>query len=273
LLLPYVYCMIYLLIHITLCTVCLERPVYMQLALISDIHGNLIALDAVLADLAARNIEHVLCLGDVAAGGPQSRGVIARLQEIACPIVVGNTDAWLLHPQLIERRNLFAQNIQDIELWDSQQLTEDDKAFLRTFNPTIEWPLENGQDLLAYHGSPRSFNEGILPTTPDEVLEQAFANTDATIYAGGHTHAQMFRRYKDKLVLNAGSVGLAWESASPSGDSLKAPWAEYAIVNIEGYALNVELRRVPFNVEEVIEATLASGMPHAEWSANRWSRA
>jgi predicted phosphodiesterase len=245
----------------------------MQLALISDIHGNLVALDAVLADLTARNIEHILCLGDVATEGPQPRGAIARLQELSCSIVMGNTDAWLLHPQLTERKSLFAQEGQDIELWSSQQLTEDDKAFLRTFVPTIERSLSNGQNLLAYHGSPRSFNEGLLPTTPDEVLEQSFANTDATIYVGGHTHVQMFRRYKDKLVLNPGSVGLAWERVSSPGSSLKAPWAEYAIINVEGNALNVELCRVPFNVEELIEATLASDMPHAEWSANRWSRA
>src|SRR5690349_8585456 len=104
----------------------------MRLALISDIHGNLVALDAVLADLIARNIEHTLCLGDVAAGGSQVSEVIARLQELSCPIVMGNTDAWLLSPRLTERKNLFAQKVQDNEFWSSQQLTEDDKAFLNT---------------------------------------------------------------------------------------------------------------------------------------------
>jgi predicted phosphodiesterase len=243
----------------------------MQIALISDIHGNLVALDAVLADLTTRNIEHILCLGDVAAGGSQVRGVIARLQELSCPIVMGNTDAWLLHPQLTERKNQFAQKVQDIELWSSQQLTEDDKAFLSTFRPTIEWPLENGQSLLAYHGSPRSFKEGLLPTTPDEVLELAFADTDASIYVGGHTHAQMFRRYKDKLVLNPGSVGLAWVDVSPG--SLKAPWAEYAIVNVEGHTLHVELCRISFDVDRIIESVQASDMPHAEWVVSRYGRA
>jgi predicted phosphodiesterase len=244
----------------------------MRLALISDIHGNLVAFDAVLADLTARNIEHILCLGDVAADGPQPRGVIARLQELACPIVMGNTDAWLLHPQLTERKSQLAQNIQDIELWSSQQLTEDDKAFIHTFKPIIEWQLSNGQRLLTYHGSPRSFKEGLLPTTPDEVLEQAFANADAAIYAGGHTHAQMFRPYKDKLVLNPGSIGLAWKSVSSSGDSLKAPWAEYAIVNVEGHVLNVALCRIPFDIDSSIESFLASDMPHAEWAVSKYSR-
>lgn len=65
----------------------------MQLALIADIHGNLFALDAVLADMRQRNIEQILCLGDVASGGPQPCEVIQRLCEIGCPIVMGNTDA------------------------------------------------------------------------------------------------------------------------------------------------------------------------------------
>ena len=61
----------------------------MTVAIISDIHGNLLALDAVLHDIASRNIQHIICLGDVAATGPQPREVIARLQTIGCPIVMG----------------------------------------------------------------------------------------------------------------------------------------------------------------------------------------
>jgi hypothetical protein len=80
----------------------------------------------------------------------------------------------------------------------------------------------------------------------------------------------MFRRYEDKLIVNPGSVGLSWERATL--DSLKAPWAEYAIINTESRVLNVELCRIPFDVEAHIESILASGMPHAEWLASRYSR-
>jgi predicted phosphodiesterase len=66
------------------------------LALISDIHGNAVALDAVLADLTRRGADEVICLGDVAAGGPQPREVIARLRELDCQAIRGNADGWLL---------------------------------------------------------------------------------------------------------------------------------------------------------------------------------
>ncbi|NIW96181.1 MAG: hypothetical protein GWN20_25895, partial [Phycisphaerae bacterium] len=70
----------------------------MRLAIISDIHGNLIALEAVLAVLAQEEIDQMVCLGDVAATGPQPHETIARLRELNCPVVMGNTDDWLLNP-------------------------------------------------------------------------------------------------------------------------------------------------------------------------------
>ena len=99
----------------------------MRLAVISDIHGNLVALEAVLAAITARDIEIIICLGDVAATGPQPQQVIERLRAIGCPVVMGNTDAWLLEPKLEETTDPFAQRIQDIELWGAQQLSTADK--------------------------------------------------------------------------------------------------------------------------------------------------
>jgi hypothetical protein len=67
-----------------------------RLALIADLHGNAVALEAVLDDLAGRRITELVCLGDVAAGGPQPREALARLRELGCPVVLGNADEWLL---------------------------------------------------------------------------------------------------------------------------------------------------------------------------------
>lgn len=153
----------------------------------SDIHGNLIALEAVLAEIAQQQIEHILCLGDVAALGPQPRQAIERLQALGCPVVLGNTDDALLNFQLKEQTSLDGQRVQDINLWGTQQLTEDNKTYLRTFQPTITYPLTAEKVLLAYHGSPRTYNEIILPTTPDEVLDSIFADITAHILVGGHT--------------------------------------------------------------------------------------
>jgi predicted phosphodiesterase len=243
----------------------------MRLATISDIHGNFVALEAVLASIEAQEIEDIICLGDVAATGPQPQQVIERLRSINCPVVMGNTDTWLLEPQLKETVDPFAQRIQDIGVWGAQQLSAADKEYLRTFQPTIEYPLTRGKKLLGYHGSPRSFHDPILPTTPEEELGKMFEGYEADILVGGHTHTQMFRRYKDALILNPGSVGIAMDRIWPPDEIRNPPWAEYAVVHSKGNALSIELHRVPFDVQAFIQAILTSGMPHAEWLANDWN--
>lgn len=243
----------------------------MRIALISDIHGNAVALDVVLAALAGQQIDSIICLGDVAASGPQPCQVIERLRSIGCPVVMGNTDDWLLQPEVKEKVNDFSRLLQDVELWGSQQLTSADREYLRTFQPTVEFPLVDGKMLLCYHGSPRSYREGIVATTPEDELDQIFAGHQAAILAGGHTHMQMFRRYKDLLLLNPGSVGLAIDRVSPFEEIRNAAWAEYAILSTEEGALNIEMHRIPFDLQALIQAALSSGMPHAEWWISEWS--
>lgn len=242
----------------------------MRLALISDIHGNLIALEAVLAEITQQNIDHILCLGDVAAFGPQPLQVLARLRTLGCPVVMGNTDAALLNPQLLQPAAEPTSRDQDIQRWNAQQLTEASKIYISSFQATINYPLAHGKTLLAYHGSPRSFRERLWPTTSEEDLEQAFAGCEADIMAGGHTHMQMFRRYKNILILNVGSVGIAMDRVSPIAEVRNPAWAEYAVLTVEGNALNVELRRTPFDVSALQQAIYSSGIPHAQWLANEW---
>ena len=125
--------------------------------------------------------------------------------------------------------------------------------------------------LLCYHGSPRSYREGIVATTPEDELDQIFAGHQAAILAGGHTHMQMFRRYKDMLLLNPGSVGLAIDRVSPFEEIRNVAWAEYAILSTEDGSLSVEMYRLPFDLQAFIQAGLSSGMPHAEWWSSEWS--
>jgi len=249
----------------------------MPLAVISDIHGNLVALDAVLSALAARGIERVICLGDVAATGPQPREVIARLRELNCPIVMGNTDDWLLHPTVEEPEehdDSDRRRLQEIDLWCAERLTAEDRAYLASFQPTVSVDLEDETQLLAYHGSPRSYDEQILPTLSSDDLDAALDGREADLYIGGHTHMQMFRRHRRSLVLNPGSVGLAIDSAPPfEGPARNPPWAEYATIDVGGQGeLTVELHRMPFDVDTLRRVIFASEMPHAEWLAREWGR-
>lgn len=245
----------------------------MRVALLSDIHGNLTALEAVLTDLELQRPDHVVCLGDVAKGGPQPHLVARRLAGLGWPVVLGNTDAWLLDPRPFGGEDARRQRIDAIGRWCAAQLEAADRAYLQAFRPTIGVPLGNGRALLCYHGSPRSFDDLILPTVSEHELAAFFAGHSADVFAGGHTHQPMVRRHGAALVLNAGSVGRALGAASPGEPDSNAPWAEYAVVSDEGGRLGVELVRLPFDLAPHRRAILNSGMPHAEWEAAHWREA
>ncbi|HEX6544510.1 MAG TPA: metallophosphoesterase family protein [Ktedonobacterales bacterium] len=243
----------------------------MRIGLIADIHGNLVALETVLAELAREPLDHLLCLGDVAALGPQPREVLARLRALQCPVVMGNTDAWLLQSPSTIPGDRFDRTITH---WTIAQLSDEDRAFVASFSPVIELPAGDGSVLLGFHGSPRSYDDVIVPETPDDALRAMLGDTrdtHAAILAGGHTHLQMVRRYADAHLINVGSVGLAGVGAATQKNR-HVRWAEYAVVEVDGERLDISLRRTPLDVALMIERAHASGMPEVEWWAGLWDR-
>lgn len=243
----------------------------MKLAILSDIHGNLVALDTVLAELARQSIDQAICLGDVAASGPQPHEVIDRLMGSGWPIVRGNADAWLLNPERYTGDDPFYRRIDEIDAWCEAQLTDQDKAFLATFEPVVEIGLGDGLHLLGYHGSPRSDREIIMVTTPEQTIREIFGELPQQIFVGGHSHQQMFRRYQDAVLLNPGSVGLPYETMRPDAFERNVPWAEYALLSRETGRLAIELCRVPLDISAVKQAAFDCEMPHADWWAGEWS--
>ena len=241
----------------------------MRIALISDIHGNLIALEAVLTSLASAAIDQIVCLGDVALFGPQPCATLAKVQTLGCPVVMGNTDAWALDPQPHPMRDAESTFFNAVELWGAEQLTVADQAYIRTFQPTISLALDRETTLLCYHGSPKSYHDHIVATTPNVQLEALLGGQPAQLLAGGHTHAQYVRRYQDKLLLNPGSVGLPYETLA-DGNYRNPPWAEYAIVECRDGNFEVSLRRAHYAIEPLLEAVKTSGMPHGAWWSKNW---
>lgn len=240
----------------------------MRIALISDIHGNQIALEAVVAAIERDHPDQVVCLGDLAVTGPHPREALALVRGKGWPVVMGNTDAWLLDPQPLAERDDDTARVSAIEQWGASQLSAGDLAFVRTFAPTIEIQLGSDATLLCFHGSPRSNTEIIRATTPDEELAPMFAGSSALIFAGGHTHTQMLRRFRQALIINPGSVGLPYEHLADG--SRNPPWAEYALIDYTAGRLDVAFRRVPIDAGAVAQAIRSSGMPHAEWLASDW---
>jgi predicted phosphodiesterase len=241
----------------------------MRIGLIADIHGNLVALDAVLADLERAQVDHVVCLGDV-AWGPQPRQTVERLRALSYPTIMGNADDELFHLPTETPMDEGARVTLDIARWCAAQLSPADLDYLRTFHPLLELPLGAEHTLLCFHGSPRSFHDIIRSTTAEDDLAGMLAGFSATVMAGGHTHEQMLRRYRETIIVNPGSVGLPVERGPAADQARNPPWAEYALVSQENGVLRIELRRVPVDIGAIVQAIRESGMPHAELYAQDW---
>ena len=238
-----------------------------RLGLISDLHGNRLAFEAVLEDLEKAGIDRLVCLGDVAAG-PEPRATIERLRELGCPVVVGNWDCWLVEgmPHLPGEEG---PKLRDQGDWSAAQLGETEQAFLAELPPYVEVNLD-GAEVLCVHGSPRSNTDDIQATTPDDELAEMLAGSEPAFLAAGHTHVQLARQHGSTLIVNPGSVGLPFNRWPPNGAVRVSPWAEYAILTINSRLISTELRRVSYDISALLDVARESGMPHTEWWAAQW---
>lgn len=214
-----------------------------RIALISDLHGNEVALAAVTKDIAQRGVDTTLCLGDVATLGPNPRAVLSMLRDMKCPCIMGNHDDFLLSPDLVRAYTDIPIVVSAID-WSRAELSSEDLDQVKTFVRELEIPLEGGATLLLFHGSPRSNVEDLLATTPPDELEHLLGDRRATVMAGGHTHVQMLRQHRGVLVVNPGSTGMPFREYVGGGPPTLMPHAEYAIVESKGGNVTVELRRV-----------------------------
>ncbi len=240
----------------------------MRIAVIADIHGNAVALDAVLADLREHSVDTVVCLGDAIQGGPQPAEVVARLRVQGCPVVYGNADAFLLTDDT-GAESLTPQQCAARE-WSLARLSEADRTFIAAFQPTVEISLPGSRRLLCFHGSPTSFDDIIFPETPEAEVRRLLSAHLPAILTGGHTHLQQLRRLDDSLFFNPGSVGFVYNTRQPGGGIHADPWAEYAILSADKRRFSIEFCRVPFDVAEWKRITLASGIPDAETMVARY---
>ncbi len=242
----------------------------MRIALLADIHGNLVALETVLQEIARESVDKIICLGDVAVLGPQPHEVVDRLRQLECPVILGNTDAWLLAPP--KTKILNNEIFRTITSWCAEQMTSEDQSYLHTFSPLLELPLDKERKLLCYHGSPRSFDDVIAAITSDIEVKRMLDGSMAAVMVGGHTHIQMIRRYEDAYLVNVGSVGLPGVNAgSPElPKNHHVHWAEYGMLSIESGRLSIDLRRTPLDMVSVFHTGTSSNMPHTEWWLQTW---
>jgi predicted phosphodiesterase len=213
-----------------------------RVALVSDMHGNAVALRAALADLERDEPDLIVALGDVAQGGPQPRECVELLRQLGCPCVYGNSDHFLVE---LDYGN---EPITDQQLetahWSREQLGEDGLEFLRGFAPTVQ----TGR-VLCCHATPASNEDVVLPDT------DAIPSVDADAVAAGHVHQQWLRRFDRTLWFCVGAIGVG-------------RWCEYALVDDE--TLAVEFRRIPFDLDELFAAALANDFPYFDRWVDSW---
>lgn len=237
----------------------------MRIAFISDIHGNYTAFKAVLKDIETQKVDEIIHLGDAITMGPQPLEVLNQLREMGGICIRGNHDAAVLEPDKAAFYQI-SEHLKPDLLWCGEKLNEDDQAFLRGFKDTHEFTLPNNISVLCFHGSPASCTDLIQATTTPEDLDRYFPDQKATIFIGGHSHIQMHRRHGNKLILNAGSIGNAFEYAFRPGMTPRLlPWAEYAILDHNEHSLEVDMRRVYFDIVELMHVVRESKIPGAEW--------
>ena len=133
---------------------------FVRVALISDLHGNMVALRAVLEHIGRTPVDQIVCLGDVATLGPAPQRVVETLAELGCPCIVGNHDEFLLNAELIHSYTEIPVIVESVDACRAS-LGPAELNVLRTFQPTLELDMD-GAVLSLFHGSPRSHMENLL---------------------------------------------------------------------------------------------------------------
>ena len=212
-----------------------------RLALLSDQHGNDTAFRAVLEAVERLGVEDVVCLGDVAQGGDEPAQTLDRLAALGCETVLGNADAFLLEVPTDSNEPVTEAQLERRE-WTLSQLDESHLDQIRSFEPVVRREI-GGVRMLFFHGSPRFYEDVLLPDSDAAALEP-YLGYDAALMAGGHTHLQWTRQIGDALYVNPGSVGLSWDRHTDP-PVLRA-LAEWALVTVADDAVAVEFRQIPY---------------------------
>ena len=229
-----------------------------RLALLSDVHGNLEALNAVRADLKKERPDAVVVAGDHALNGPDPAGVIDALREMettGATIVQGNTDvavadfdysaAFPWHTDGVP------DTIRDAAEWAHDTLGEDRVGWLRRLPAERRLMLEDTM-VLGCHASPGSQTQGFDAQLDPNVTLERISRTDARLICCGHTHIPEIRYLGWKMIINAGSAGYVFD-----GD----PTASWALIDIDGETVSAEIRRAVFDTMAVSDALSARGLP------------
>ncbi len=230
-----------------------------KIAIFSDIHANLPAMEAVAAHIKSAAYDAVYCLGDVGGYASQPNETQALIMEMGCPTILGNYDEGVgfnkedcgchyVKPFDIEMSNISFG-------WTRANTTDANKAWLRELPRELRLDIEGWRVLLC-HGTPRSTTEYLFDTRPDSFLAKFIPGGDndahADVIVFGHTHVPFHRNVAGYDFINTGSVG-----RPKDGD----PRAGYCVVTLDGDSVRSEQIRVAYDVELAATRLVAAGLP------------
>jgi len=229
-----------------------------RIAVLSDVHGNLVALEAVQAALKKERPDAVMICGDLVLNGPDPVGVVDAIRELEADgalVVAGNTDIAVADfdyaaafPSLMDG---IPESIRSAAEWAHDQLGEARIDWLRRL--PSERRLRVGEMLLlATHASPGSQTEGFDGALDPNVTIERAARTDARVICCGHTHLPEVRDLGWKLIVNAGSAGYVFDGE---------PTASWALVDVDGEQVGGEIQRTEFDSLAVSTMLSARGLP------------
>ena len=227
----------------------------MRIAVISDIHGNLPALKAVLNDFETRAIDQVICLGDLVDFAPWSNEVIQLIRSNRIMTIMGNHDERIAFDLPViplskhSEKETLARN--KAINHSKSVVTRDNKAYLASLQKSILLQFENYK-LYFTHASPENIDE-YLYENDDELLEERLLSVNADMLFIGHTHLPYIKNFGNKQIVNTGSVGRSKESDRK---------ACYAIITLNPNSeISVEIVKLDYPIHETASAIYESDIP------------
>jgi putative phosphoesterase len=247
----------------------------MKLALISDIHANLPALEAVLADIDARKADQIYCLGDLVGYNTWPNEIVSMIRERRIPTIAGNYDEGVgLNSDdcgcAYKTPEDEARGVESI-MYTNGVVSDGNRAYLRSLPRHLRLTFKAGRqsdakpfDILLVHGSPRRINEYLFEDRPDSSFLRMLQSEDCDLMCFGHTHKPFHRaiedadsRWGERHVVNTGSVG-----KPKDGD----PRAGYVVLDVDAereQPLKADFVRVEYDVEKAARAVEESPLPDA----------
>ncbi len=227
----------------------------MRIALIGDVHANLPALEAVLADAEARGAHAVWNAGDFTGYGAFPDEVVQRMAQPDVTCVIGNYDQKVLR---FEQKNKKWRKTKRHEKWLAfryawESLSPASRTFLGSLPEQRRLEVD-GHRVLLCHGSPASVDEHLYSTTPQKRMRELAALADADVVVCGHSHEPYQRQVEDVLFVNTGSVG-----RPDDGD----PRASYALAEFTLSSIAVEHFRIDYDIARAAAAVRENGLPEA----------